>query len=145
MKKLTFTTTILAPVEKVWSKMLKQESYKEWTKAFAEGSDYQGSWEQGAAITFGDGKGNGMVAEIAENRPHEYISIRHTGMMEDGKLNENPEILALFPAYENYTFVSVDEQTTTLTVDTDVDDEWESMMAEMWPRALELLKEICEA
>ena len=38
MKQLTFSTTIDAPKEIVWRTMLEDETYREWTSAFQEGS-----------------------------------------------------------------------------------------------------------
>ncbi|MEX2593834.1 MAG: hypothetical protein WD426_13755 [Anditalea sp.] len=37
-QKLHFSKRINAPKEKVWDTMLKDETYREWTSAFTEGS-----------------------------------------------------------------------------------------------------------
>ena len=77
MKRLQFSIDIRAPRATVWRKMLEQESYRDWTSEFTEGSYYEGSWEQGSKIRFLSPGGEGMVAEIAESRPLEFVSIRH--------------------------------------------------------------------
>lgn len=46
------------------------------------------------------------------------------------------------PAYENYTF-TVTPQGTTLTVDQDTTEDFETM-PDAWPSALEKLKRLCE-
>jgi uncharacterized protein YndB with AHSA1/START domain len=84
MKTLTFEVTINAPRERVWHAMLGPETYPAWTSAFAEGSHYTGSWDQGAQIRFFGPSGDGMTAVIAENRPYEFVSIRHLGIIENG-------------------------------------------------------------
>ncbi|HET7274101.1 MAG TPA: SRPBCC domain-containing protein [Longimicrobiaceae bacterium] len=145
MKTLHFTTTINAPKAKVWSTMLDDETYREWTSAFAEGSSYEGSWEQGSKIVFGDPDGNGMVSRIAENRPHEFISIEHVGFVQNGIEDTESEDAKKFAgARENYTFRETDG-VTELKVDMDTDEEYRSMFEEMWPRALKKLKSLCEA
>lgn len=144
-KRIQFTTTIGAPVATVWRLMLEPESYQRWTAVFSPGSRYEGSWEHGERIRFLDPAGNGMLAEIAENRRHEFISIRHLGFIADGVEDTTGEaVRAWAPAYEDYTFTTTPEG-TRLVVDLDITDEWESMMNDAWPKALALLKQMSEA
>jgi hypothetical protein len=66
------------------------------------------------------------------------VSIRHLACILAAGDELFPE-----PAYENYTFR--DSGTgTELLVDADTDEKWEAMFAEMWPRSLKLLKDLCE-
>ncbi len=142
--RLQFSTTINAPVAVVWKTMLDADSYRRWTSAFTEGSYYEGSWSQGSRIRFLSPSGDGMVAEIAENRPHEFISIRHLGYIANGVEDTTSDaIRAWAPAYENYTFQSVPEG-TRLVVDQDVTANFEQFMKDTWPKALGLLKQLCE-
>ncbi len=143
-KTLHFSIAIHAPKEKVWQKMLDKESYEQWTAAFSAGSTYQGSWEKGAQIRFVDPSGNGMLSEIAENRPFEFVSIRHLGWIMQGKEDTtSPAITSWAPAYENYTFKE-DNGVTTLEISIDVTEAFEKDMQDAWPKALDKLKEICE-
>lgn len=81
MEKLHFSVQIKAPKEKVWDTMLDDETYRKWTTAFSPGSYYEGSWDEGSKILFlapdENGKLSGMTSIIAENRPYEFISIKH--------------------------------------------------------------------
>lgn len=143
-KRLQFEETIEAPVATVWETMLGPESYPLWTAAFCDGSRYEGTWEEGGRIRFLAPSGDGMIAEIAENRPHAFLSIRHLGYIMNGvEDTESESIRAWAPAYENYTFRSVPDG-TRVTVDQDVTAEFEQLMSEAWPRALGLLKKLCE-
>ena len=145
MTRLQFSTTIAAPVETVWRLMLAPESYSDWTSAFSEGSRYEGSWEQGDKIRFLGPSGDGMLSEIAENRRHAFLSIRHLGFLADGVEDTTSDaVRAWAPAYENYTFTALPEG-TQLVVDQDVPAEWEQHMLDAWPKALALLKQLSEA
>ena len=145
IKRIQFTATINAPAAAVWRHVTSPESYKRWTSAFAEGSRFEGSWEQGSKIRFLSPSGDGMVAEIAENRENEFISIRHLGFIANGVEDTTSEaIKAWAPAYENYTFLTVPAG-TRMVVDQDVPAEWEEHMNEAWPKALLLLKELSES
>lgn len=144
--KRQFTATINAPVPTVWRLMIGPESYKRWASAFAEGSYFEGSWEQGAKIRFlSPPSGDGMVSEIAQNRKEEFISIRHLGFISNGVEDTTSEsVRAWAPAYENYTFISAPEG-TKLVIELDVFSEWEQYMNEAWPKAMALLKQLSEA
>jgi len=145
VKRIQFSTTISAPVVKVFELMIGSESYKQWTSAFAEGSYFEGSWQQGQRMKFLSPNGDGMVAEIAEHRPNAFISIRHLGYIVNGAEDtESEAVRGWAPAYENYTFVDAPEG-TRLIIDQDVTEEFESYIAEAWPKALKRLKALCES
>ena len=124
--------------------MLWPYTYKSWTTAFLEGSHYLGSWESGAKIRFLAPSGDGMSSIIAENRPHEFVSIRHIGMIENGvEDTSSDKVRAWAPAYENYR-VEDAPGGCKVTVSLDTAEEWAPYMLETFPKALALLKALCE-
>lgn len=143
MQKLCFSIIIDAPKEKVWKTMLYKDTYRQWTDVFMPGSHYVGDWNEGSKILFlapdESGKMSGMLSQIKENRPYEYISIEHRGEVEDGKEKE----LEWAGALENYTFKDIGGK-TELIVDIDSNEELEEMFNDIWPKALQKLKELAE-
>ncbi len=150
MQKLNFSIVINAPKEKVWHAMLDDRPYREWTRAFNPGSYYKGDWSRGSKMLFlgpdpETGQEGGMVSRIAENRPYEYISIEHIGIIQNGIEDTTSEAARkLAPAFENYAFKEKDGATEVL-VDMDADDEYAEMFNKMWPEGLQRLKKIAEA
>ena len=145
MQKLDFEITIAAPRARVWDTMIAPDTYRAWTSAFAEGSDFAGSWDEGAEIRFIGPNGDGMFAEIAENRLHEVISIRHLGMIENGVVDTTSEkVRAWTPAYETYRFADDGAGGGRLSVSVDMADEYAQYMRDAFPKALALLKGLCE-
>lgn len=146
MEKITFTTIINAPREKVWKTMLEKDTYEEWTVPFHEGSTYEGSWEEGSEMNFigpsEDGGVGGMYAVIAVNRPHEFVSIKHLGEIKNGEKSPWPVVEGQ-EGYENYAFKDV-EGGTEVMVELTVPTEWKDTFNDMWPKALAKLKEIAE-
>ena len=143
-KTLEFAVTIRAPRPKVWDTMLGQETYKDWTSAFCDGSHYSGSWAKGEKMKFLAPNGDGMTSVIAENRLHEYISIRHLGEIAGGVEDTTSEkVRSWAPAYENYTFSEV-AGGTKVRVDVDVLPEYETYMKETFPKSLDRLRVLCE-
>lgn len=149
MQKLHFETLINAPKEKVWETVIGKESYSEWTAPFSPSPSYfEGNWEKGGKMKFlskdDQGKIGGMLSEIAENKPGEFLSIKHVGMIMNGVEDmESEEVKKWSPSFENYT-LREEEGGTKFMVDMDADDSWAEMFNDMWPKALEKLKEISE-
>ena len=149
MRKLNISIVIDAPKEKVWHAMLDDEPYREWTSTFNPGSYYKGDWSRGSKMLFlgpdpETGQEGGMVSRIAENRPYEYISIEHIGIIQNGIEDTASEAARkMAPAFENYTFKEKNGATEVL-VDLDAEDEYAEMFSKMWPEGLQRLKKIAE-
>ena len=144
MEKKEFKTTINAPREKVWSLLWDNTTYPEWTSVFAEGSRAETDWKKGSKVLFLDGKGEGMVSTIAENKPNEFMSIKHLGFVKNGVEDTNSEKVKEWAgALENYTLKTINGQ-TELIVDMDITDEYKDYFEKTWPNALKKLKEMAE-
>lgn len=148
MEKLHYSITIKAPKEKVWNTMLDKDTYPLWTDVFGPGSHYKGDWSKGSKILFlapgKDGEMEGMVSRIIENRPYEFISIEHLGMVKgETEITSGDSIDDWAGAHENYTFRE-ENGNTLLLVDMDINDEFKEMFQDMWPKALEKLKKLVE-
>jgi hypothetical protein len=150
MEKLRKTVLINADRAKVWDVMLSDDTYRQWTSAFNPGSYFKGDWSQGSKILFlgpnpdGSGEG-GMVSRIRENRPQEFISIEHLGILRNGvEDTESEEAKKWAPAYENYTFAEKNGG-TELTIEMDIDAKERETFEKMWTDALARLKELAES
>lgn len=149
LRKIHFQITINAPAEKVYRTMLDDKTYREWTTAFCPGSFFEGTWEKDSKILFvgldKDGKRGGMVSRIKENIPNEFVSIEHLGVLDgDTEITSGPAVDGWAGALENYSFREEDGK-TVVSVDMDANDDFEAYFSETWPKALDRLKELCEA
>jgi L-rhamnose mutarotase len=149
MQKLHFSVKINAERKKVWDTMLGKETFTKWTEVFMPGSRFTGSWNEGEKITFvapeDDGSLSGMVGVIAENKPLESIRIRYMGIITNGKEDTASDSARTWKdAEERYNFNDT-EGGTMLDVEIDTDEEYKHTFEELWPRALEKLKELAEA
>lgn len=149
MERLHFEIIINSSAEKVYKIMLDEKHFSTWTAEFNPGSHYQGSWEKGSKILFlgPDLQGNmgGMVSRIVENIPCKFVSVEHLGLVENGReVTSGKAIEGWAGALENYTFQENNGK-TLLAVDMDSNQEFTAYFSETWPKALNKLKEICEA
>ena len=149
MERITYSISINCPVSKTYETMLDPEHYKTWTAVFNPASRYEGNWEEGSRIRFigEDKEGNtgGMLSRIKRNIPNEFISIEHYGILEgDKEITEGDKVKAFAGALENYTFKEKDGGTEVI-VEFDADEEWKEYFSTTWPKALQKLKEVCEA
>ena len=149
MEKLRQKVFINASRARVWDVMLADDTYREWTSAFHPGSYYKGDWSEGSKILFlgpgddGGGEG-GMVSRIRENRPHEFISVEHLGIIHNGvEDTESDAAKAWAPAYENYTFADSNGG-TELTIEMDIQSAQKENFEKLWADALSRLKTIAE-
>jgi hypothetical protein len=149
MEKLRRNIFINAPRERVWDVMLADDTYRDWTSAFHPGSYYKGDWSEGSKILFlgpgPDGAGEGgMVSRIRENRRHEFISVEHLGIVQDGvEDTESAAAKAWAPAFENYTFTDSNGG-TELTIEMDIQSEQKENFDKLWADALSRLKTLAE-
>ena len=151
MIKLNFQTEIQAPIAKVFDSMLgisDKKTYELWTAEFNPTSTYEGDWKKGSKMYFfgvdENGEKGGMVSIIAENKPHEFVSIQHIGLYQNGKeVMEGPEVEKWANGFENYSFKE-ENGITQVQVELDSNEDFSEYMNETYPLALDKLKEICE-
>lgn len=144
MEKLNYSITIKAPKEKVWSVLFDDATYRKWALVFAPGSCAETDWKEGSKALFHDGSGNGMVSRIEASRPHDYLAIKHLGMIKDGVENTDPAANGGWgDAIESYT-LSGENGITRLKVELDMAEEYKDYFEETWPKTLDKVKELAE-
>jgi len=145
MEKIRFTTSIHAPKEKIWEVLWNENSYRDWTRVFAEGSTVKtDNWKEGSKVLFLDGEGRGMVSRVVANRPNEYMSFEHLGEVAGGVEDTVSEKIKEWKgAHENYTLEEAGKD-TELTVEIDMVESHKDYFMKTWPKAMEKLKELAE-
>jgi hypothetical protein len=150
IESLHYEIKINTDPNKVYLTMIGDDTYKQWTSVFNPSSDFRGSWEKGSKILFvgcdAEGNEGGMVSRIKDNIKGKFISIEHIGELngtEEITTGANVEVWA--GSLENYSF-EVDDNQTHLKVDLlGGVTAYADFFNTTWPKALEKLKEICEA
>lgn len=148
MEKLNFSTSIMAPKEKVWGILWDDSGYRAWTSAFMEGSFAKtDNWKEGTKVLFLDPQGRGMVSTIVANKPNEFMSFKHLGEIKDGIEDTTSEkVSAWAGALENY-ILTADGEKTELSVEmssTGIPDEFKDYFSKTWPVALDNVKQLAE-
>lgn len=144
MDKLNFNILIDAPREKVWNVLWNDATYREWTSPFSEGSHAISDIRKGSKVLFLDGKGSGMVSRVADVRPPEFMSFEHLGEVKDGvEDTESEKVKAWAGSKENYTLKPLGDKTEVL-IDMDINAEYKDMFQQLWPKALDKMKEVAE-
>lgn len=141
---LRFSIDIDAPVALVHQLMLDDQGYRYWTECFADGSYYEGSWATGGQLRFLTPQGDGMLAEVVEHRPGEFVSLRHLGHLRQGVLDTDSEWARDWqPALENYRFSALG-QGTRVEIEQEANEAFAHYLNTAWPPALQRLKSLCE-
>lgn len=147
MLKKHYSIDIKAPVQRVRYTMLDAELYKKRTAVFnPAGSWFEGTREKGEQIKFlwphpeHPEQIGWMLAEIAEHKKFEFTSIKHIAEISNWEVRTDSE---RSNAFENYSF-SEKDGVTTLAVDIDFTESMVEYMDTAWPKALLVLKDMCE-
>lgn len=145
MEKMNFSIDINAPKEKVWNVLWNDDSYRKWTRPFAEGSYVKtDNWKEGSKVLFLSPTGDGMVSKVASNKKNEFMSFEHLGVVKNGvEDTESDSGKDWAGAKENYRLIDENGK-TKLAVDMDSTDEFKDYFLKTWPVALETVKELSE-
>ncbi len=139
---LNYSTTIKCTPNVVWQILWNDGTYKKWTAAFMEGSYAESSWEEGARIAFLSPDKNGMFGIIQTKIVNAEMTFKHLGEIKNGiEEKKNWE-----NATESYQLSEIEEGTflkVVLTMD-DANKEFEGYFNEAFPKALTILKQLCE-
>jgi hypothetical protein len=124
------------------------KTYEGWTAIFNPTSTYEGSWNKGSKIYFvgidEHGKRGGMVSEIMENKPAEFVSIRHFGFLDGtNEITTGEQVEKWAGGLENYHYEE-SQGSTLITVEVDTIDDFIDYFNNTYPNALLKLKEIVE-
>ena len=145
MRDLQSSIDIAAPVAGVWDCMFDPLAYRDWTRAFAEGSYYEGVWAAGSRVRFLDPQGFGMEAIVDECVLHERLSLRLVGEIRGGKPLTDSQLHSE-PAHERYVFNALPGGDTHLVIQLQSwDNGFTDFLQNTWPKALLRLKTLAEA
>ncbi len=148
MEKLQFKIVINAAPAVVYEVMTDPKHFQQWTSFFSPGSHFEGTWQKGSKMYFlstdDNGDKSGMISRVTDHIPDQFIRFEHYGFFQNGKeITEGVDIETLKGASESYTFTAVDGG-TELKVESDTYPELKAFFLETWPKALKMLKDICE-
>ncbi|HET8854878.1 MAG TPA: SRPBCC domain-containing protein [Salinimicrobium sp.] len=141
MKRKQYQSTLETSPEHLWEILWGNDTYPEWTSVFAEGSKAESDWQEGSRIKFLNADNEGMIAVIEKRKEPEIMNFRHIGMIDkDGHEDlESEKVKAFAGASENYTLRKKNGK-TELTVEMDVDNEYEDYFDSTWPKVFEILR-----
>ena len=144
MTTLEFKIEINAPKEKVWDVLWNEETYKQWTSVFCEGSYAESDWKEGSKIRFLSPNGDGMNSIIYKKIDKEYMAFKH--LSEIKKFQEMPVDDATQEwagAMEMYRLTE-DKGITVLEAKMDAVEKYIDYFKTTWPKALDLVKKLSE-
>ena len=140
MKKLELSIEIMATKEKVWDALWQEENYKNWTSVFMEGSYAESDWKEGSEIRFVSPGENGMFGIIEKMIPFEKMYFKHLGEIQNGV--KQAETYGE-EATERYD-LKEENGKITLSATMNAPEEYLIYFTNIFPKALEKIKEISE-
>lgn len=144
METLKFKIEIEAPKEKVWKVLWDDETYRQWTTAFCEGTYAISEWEEGGKIHFLSPNGEGMNSIIESKIANEYMAFKHIGELKN--FEEMPIDAATKEwsgAMETYRLTQ-NNSVTELEVNMDCVEKYIDYFKDVFPKAMEAIKTLSE-
>jgi hypothetical protein len=144
MKTLEFKIEIEAPKEKVWKILWDDETYRQWTAAFCEGTYAVSDWNQGSKIHFLSPNGEGMNSIIESKIINEYMAFKHIS-----ELNNYIE-MPIDAATEQWTGgmetyrLTQNNAITVLEVNMDCIEKYAAYFKTTFPKSMEIIKALSE-
>jgi len=145
MIKLNYSIEINAKKEHVWKTMIAPETYPKWAKAFSEGSTFLGDWKQGETLIFFDPALGGTKAVLEVFKPYDEILAKHISMVDKDQKENNEDEMAKkwIGSIERYTFAEAGNN-TKLKIEITTNEIFTKMFDAGWPKALDIIKSLCE-
>lgn len=145
MEKITFSTIINAPAEKVWHCLWDKQHYQTWVSAFSEDSTVQtDNWEEGSKILFVDSNGSGMMSTIVANHPHQLMLFKHLGMIINGVEDMTSDAAKAWNGSQETYQLQEENGCTTVTATLDCVEDMKDYFTQTFPVALKKLKDLTE-
>jgi uncharacterized protein YndB with AHSA1/START domain len=143
MEPLEFSVDIAAPRERVWEVLWHEETFRDWTSEFADGSAgalLESDWEEGSRFEYfvGDAGSYGVIETLV---PAERVVFRHLGNIEGGQ--DRPSNVG-DRFVEEYRLEQAGDVTTLRLSQDAPPPEHRDMYEAAIPRALERLKQLAE-
>ncbi len=134
----------MAAKETVWQILWNDTTYRKWTSVFNEGSYAVSEWNKNSKVHFLSPSGDGLYSVITELIPNSQMTFRHEGGIKDFKeLPLDDESRQWSGAIESYTLNQTGD-ITRLEVHLDIDEKYEDHFKEIFPKALDKVKELSE-
>jgi hypothetical protein len=144
MIKLEFKIDIEAPKEKIWKVLWNDETYRQWTNAFCEGTYAISDWNEGSKIHFLSPTGEGMNSVIESKITNEYMAFKHLSELKN--FIEMPIDAATQEwtgAMETYRLTS-NTSGTVLNVAMDCLEQYVDYFKNTFPNGLAVVKQLSE-
>ena len=144
INRLQFSIDIKAEKTTIWKALWDENSYRNWTNVFFEGSyAITDNWKEGSKVLFLAPDQSGIYSIIETHIPNKIMQFKHIGNVVKGK--EQPiddKTRTWSGATEIYTLTEGTDS-ITLAVEIDVLDEHLDFMTNTLPKALEKVKNNC--
>jgi predicted lactoylglutathione lyase len=144
METLEFNIEIEAPKERVWEVLWNDETYRQWTSGFCEGTYAKSDWNEGSKIHFLTPNGEGMNSIIQSKVINEYMAFKHLSDLKNfEEMPINTASQEWTGAMETYRLTQ-NNTTTVLDVTMDCIEKYADYFKNTFPKSMEIIKELSE-
>ncbi len=141
--RLQLSININAEKSKIWHALWDDNSYREWSCIFSEGSYAScDNWEEGNQILFLAQDKSGIYSIIEKHIPNKIITFKHIGCVLNGEKQPIDEETKKWSGTTEVYTLTQNLNFSTLTIDIDILEEHLDFMNSKLPEALKIIKAI---
>lgn len=142
MKELQFSVTINASQDRVWRTLWGASTFTQWASVIDPQTYMKGELIEGEKVEFISAQGGyGVTSLVAKVQAPKYLLLKHQADTQDEGVNEREQEWT--GGEESYVLEEADGL-TTLTVTFGVPPTQEAYFEDIYPKALQKLKELTE-
>jgi hypothetical protein len=138
------SVSIRAPRQKVWAVLLEDHYTRDWYTEFSQGAHVETDWNTGSKAVFKDLNNDGLIARVAQNIPHEIISLEYEGVLTKGSEDYTSEAAQQVKGGREIYRLSEQDGSTVLAIECDMPDEYFQSMSLAWDSALQKVRVLSE-
>ena len=144
IKNLELSIAINVQPSKIWKALWDDKNYREWVSVFFEGSyAVTDNWKVGSTVHFLGPDKSGIYSHIEKHIPNSYIEFKHIGNVINGKEQPLDDDTKKWTGSTEIYKIEERNNVTTLKVEIDVMKEHLEFMTKTFPKALDVVKNIC--
>jgi hypothetical protein len=144
INRLNFSIDITAEKTKIWKALWNENSYRDWTSVFFEGSyAVTDDWKEGSKVHFLTPDQSGIYSIIEKHIPNKIIQFKHIGKVVRGKEQAIDDQTKKWSGAKETYRLTEGKNAITLEVEIDVMNEHLEFMTKTFPQALKKIKENC--
>lgn len=136
--KLEYKLILESNIEYVFDKLFSTDIYPLWASCFGANNQIIGTINAGEKIRFTNDEQNGIESLVTKFKQNQVVEFQYCATITNDQIivYEGEDI------FERYTYASLGDEITMLTINVDLPDKYGNSIDRMWQQAITVIEDI---